>query len=85
VLVFHEAFSIHPSRRPFMDGITQEKALAEINNPSSVHASLSKKGMSGLRVLIVKRLGQRVIEVKIIAGNNVNKCVFIFLFKWHLQ
>jgi hypothetical protein len=27
--------------------------------------------------LIVKRLGQRVIEMKIITGNNVGKCVFI--------
>jgi ATP-dependent DNA helicase PIF1 len=27
--------------------------------------------------LIVKRLGQRVIETKIIIGNNVGKCVFI--------
>jgi ATP-dependent DNA helicase PIF1 len=27
--------------------------------------------------LIVKRLGQRVIEAKIITGNNVGKCVFI--------
>jgi hypothetical protein len=28
-------------------------------------------------MLIVKRLGQRVIETKIITGNNVGKCVFI--------
>ncbi len=27
--------------------------------------------------LIVKRLGQRVIEAEIITGNNVGKCVFI--------
>jgi ATP-dependent DNA helicase PIF1 len=27
--------------------------------------------------LIVKRLGQRVIEAEIITGNNVSKCVFI--------
>jgi ATP-dependent DNA helicase PIF1 len=27
--------------------------------------------------LIIKRLGQRVIELKIITGNNVSKCVFI--------
>jgi ATP-dependent DNA helicase PIF1 len=27
--------------------------------------------------LIVKRLGQRVIETEIITGNNVGKCVFI--------
>jgi ATP-dependent DNA helicase PIF1 len=27
--------------------------------------------------LIVKRLGQRVIEAEIIIGNNVGKCVFI--------
>ncbi len=31
---------------------------------------------NGMR-LIVKRLGQRVIEVEIIIGNNVGKCVFI--------
>jgi ATP-dependent DNA helicase PIF1 len=30
----------------------------------------------GMR-LIIKRLGQRVIEAKIITGNNVGKCVFI--------
>jgi ATP-dependent DNA helicase PIF1 len=31
---------------------------------------------NGMR-LIVKRLGQRVIEAEIITGNNVGKCVFI--------
>jgi hypothetical protein len=31
---------------------------------------------NGMR-LIVKRLGQRVIEAEIIIGNNVDKCVFI--------
>ncbi len=31
---------------------------------------------NGMR-LIVKRLGQRVIEAEIITGNNVSKCVFI--------
>jgi ATP-dependent DNA helicase PIF1 len=33
--------------------------------------------MLGPMVLIVKRLGQCVIEAKISTGNNVNKCMFI--------
>ncbi len=87
VVVFHEVF-FHPSVPSSIHGWhhTGKKTLAEINNPSpSAHVSLSKKGMPGPMVLIVKRLGQCVIEAEIIIGNNVSKCVFIFLFEWHLH
>ncbi len=38
MVVFREAFSIHPGK----------KTLTEINNPLSAHVLLSRKGMPGL-------------------------------------
>jgi hypothetical protein len=38
---------------------------------------MSRKGMPGPMVLIVKRLGECVIKVEINTGNNVGKCMFI--------
>ncbi len=84
LVVFHEAFShdssIHPSILSSIYGWynTRKKTLVEINNPLSAHVSLSRKGMLSSRVLIVKRLGQYVIEAEIIAGRisaNVCSCL----------
>jgi hypothetical protein len=89
VVIFREAFSIHPSIQSSIHGWHHigKKTLVEINNPSPppfAYLLLFRKSMSGPRVLIVKRLGQRVIKAEIITRNNVNKRVFIFLFEWHL-
>jgi hypothetical protein len=49
VVVFGEAFSIHPSIPSSIHGWhhTGKKTLTEINTPLSVHVSLSRKGIPG--------------------------------------
>jgi hypothetical protein len=86
MVVFVKLF-IHPFVMSSIYGWhhTGKKTLAKINNPLFAHVSLFRKGIPSPKVLIVKRLGQRDIEVEIITKNNVDKCVFIFLFEWHLR
>jgi hypothetical protein len=73
MVVFREAFFIHPSICPIIHprrASYKKKTLAEINNlPPSAHVSLSRKGMPGL------------------GGHPQNfdiNIVVNFLFKWHL-
>jgi ATP-dependent DNA helicase PIF1 len=59
-------------------GIANHKLELKVGVPILLLHNLNQLiGLCNGRRLIVKRLGQCVIEAKIITGNNVNKCVFI--------
>ncbi len=59
-------------------GITNHKLEFKVGVPILSLRNLNQSiGLCNGTRLIVKRLGQRVIEAEIIIGNNVNKRVFI--------
>jgi ATP-dependent DNA helicase PIF1 len=59
-------------------GITNHKLELKVGVPILLLRNLNQSiGLCNGTRLIVKRLGQRVIEAKIIIGNNVDKRVFI--------
>jgi ATP-dependent DNA helicase PIF1 len=59
-------------------GIANHKLELKVGVPILLLCNLDQSiGLCNGTRLIVKRLGQRVIEAEIITGNNVNKCVFI--------
>jgi ATP-dependent DNA helicase PIF1 len=60
------------------NGITNHKLELKVGVPILLLRNLNQSiGLCNGTRLIVKRLGQHVIEVEIITGNNVGKCVFI--------
>jgi hypothetical protein len=59
-------------------GIENHKLKLKVGVPILLLCNFNQSiGLCNGTRLIVKRLGQRVIETKIIMGNNVNKHVFI--------
>jgi len=59
-------------------GITNHEQQLKVGMPILLLRNLNQSiGLCNGTKLIVKRLGQRVIEAKIITGNNVGKRVFI--------
>ncbi len=59
-------------------GITNHKLELKVGVPTVLLCNLNQSiGLCNGTRLIVKRLGQHVVEVKIITRNNVGKCVFI--------
>ncbi len=59
-------------------GIANHKLEFKVGVPILLLRNLNQSiGLYNDMRLIVKRLGQCVIEAKIITGNNVDKCVFI--------
>jgi ATP-dependent DNA helicase PIF1 len=59
-------------------GITNHELQLKVGVPILLLRNLNQSiGLCNGTRLIVKRLGQCVIEAKIITGNNVGKCVFI--------
>jgi len=59
-------------------GIANHELQLKVGVPILLLRNLNQSiGLCNGTRLIVKRLGQRVIEVEIIIGNNVSKCVFI--------
>jgi ATP-dependent DNA helicase PIF1 len=59
-------------------GIANHKLELKVGMPILLFRNLNQSiGLCNGTRLIVKRLGQRVIEAEIIIGNNVDKCVFI--------
>jgi ATP-dependent DNA helicase PIF1 len=60
------------------NGIANHKLELKVDVPILLLRNLSQSiGLCNGTRLIVNRLGQRVIEAKIITRNNVDKCVFI--------
>jgi ATP-dependent DNA helicase PIF1 len=60
------------------NGIANHKLELKVGMPILLLRNLNQTiGLCNSMRLIVKRLGQRVIEAKIIIGNNVDKRVFI--------
>jgi ATP-dependent DNA helicase PIF1 len=60
------------------NGITNHKLELKVGVPILLLHNLNQSmGLCNGMRLIVKRLGQRVIEAEIITRNNVSKCVFI--------
>ncbi len=60
------------------DGIANHKLEVKVSVPILLLRNLNQSiGLCNGTRLIIKKLGQRVIEAKIITGNNVGKCVFI--------
>jgi len=60
------------------DGIANHKLELKVGMPMLLLRNLNQSiGLCNGTRLIVKRLGQRVIEAEIITGNNVDKRVFI--------
>jgi ATP-dependent DNA helicase PIF1 len=60
------------------NGIANHKLEFKVGMPILLLRNLNQSiGLCNGTRLIIKRLGQRVIEAEIITGNNVNKCVFI--------
>jgi ATP-dependent DNA helicase PIF1 len=60
------------------NGIANHKLELKVGMPILLLCNLNQSiGLCNGTRLIVKRLGQRVIETEIITGNNVDKCVFI--------
>jgi ATP-dependent DNA helicase PIF1 len=59
-------------------GIANHELQLKVGVPILLLRNLNQSiGLCNGTRFIVKRLGQRVIEAKIITGNNVDKCVFI--------
>jgi ATP-dependent DNA helicase PIF1 len=59
-------------------GIANHKLELKVSVPILLLRNINQSiGLCNATRLIVKRLGQRVIEVEIITGNNVGKRVFI--------
>jgi ATP-dependent DNA helicase PIF1 len=59
-------------------GIANHELQLKVGVPILLLCNLNQSiGLCNGTRLIVKRLGQRVIEAEIIIGNNVDKCVFI--------
>jgi len=59
-------------------GIANHELELKVGVPILLLRNLNQSiGLCNGTRLIVKKLGQRVIEAEIITGNNVNKCVFI--------
>jgi ATP-dependent DNA helicase PIF1 len=60
------------------NGIANHKLELKVGLPILLLRNLNQSiGLCNGTRLIIKRLGQRVIEAEIITGNNVNKRVFI--------
>jgi ATP-dependent DNA helicase PIF1 len=60
------------------NGIANHKLEFKVGVPILLLHNLNQSiGLCNGTRLIVKRLGQCVIEAEIITGNNVDKCVFI--------
>ncbi len=61
-----------------LSGIVNHKLELKVGVPILLLRNLNQSiGLCNGTRLIVKRLGQRVIEAEIFTGNNVDKCVFI--------
>ncbi len=81
-MLLHEFQWIHRIRWNFytlqFSGIANHKLEFKVGVPILLLRNLNQSiGLYNDTRLIVKRLGQRVIETKIITGNNVDKHVFI--------
>jgi ATP-dependent DNA helicase PIF1 len=60
------------------NSIANHELELKVGEPILLLRNLNQSiGLCNRTRLIVKRLGQRVIEAQIIIGNNVGKCVFI--------
>jgi ATP-dependent DNA helicase PIF1 len=60
-----------------LSGIANHELQLKVGVPSLLLRNLNQSiGLCNGTRLIIKRLGQRVIEAEIITGNNVDKCVF---------